>query len=177
VVGILFIVSPRIPGNDGVHFQQADEEDQSPDELVEGDVAHAVVVVVEIEVALAAEDSGDFGVVAFIAKDVLADGACGAESRGVAHVVVGAADEVAGVALFDELGDGTCRKERDVVRVGLAGQQHFSFVRLAGGRLLEKHAWLRLLGGGEPGDRAGCQDVAEEIAPKHALAIILSAGA
>ena len=141
-----------------------------PISFVERDIAHAVVVVVQVEVAFAAENARHFGGVALVAEHVLADGAGRAEAGGIAHVVVGRADQVAGVALFDQLGDGARGEERDVVGVRLEREQDFSLVGLA---RLERSSttrpaacagdccWARR----QPGDRAGGNQTATEIAP------------
>src|SRR5688572_24741200 len=46
--------------------------------------------------------------------------------------VVRDANEVTGIALVDQLGDGASRKQRNVVRVRLHGREHLSFMWLAG---------------------------------------------
>ena len=144
VVGILLVVRPGVPGHDGVHLQQADQEDQPAHQLVEGDAAHVMVVVVEIELTLEPEDRHELGVVPLVAEHVLADGAWRSESGRVAHVVVGRADQIAGVALLNELGDGSRRKERNVVGVCLHGEQHLAFVKRLCRRTLEDDAAGRL---------------------------------
>ncbi len=128
-----------------------------------------MVVVVQIEVGFAAEDARDFIGVALVAEDVVADGAGGAEAGGIAHIVVGGAYEVAGVAFFDELGDGAGGHERNVIGVGLHGEEDFSLMGPAGVEALEGDAGRRLhgsnLGASQPGDRAGGDQGAAKIAP------------
>ena len=173
VIGILFVVRPRVPADHGVGLDEADQKNDAADQLVERDVAHAVVVVVQIEVAFAAENARHLVGVALVAEHVLADGAGRAEAGGVAHVVVRRADQVAGVALFDQLGDGAGGRERDVVGMRLDREQDFSLVGLSRVGALQHHAggglgrlllWLRLRMR-QPGDRAGGNQTATEIAP------------
>ncbi len=63
------------------------------------------------------------------------------------------ADQVAGVTLFDQLGDGAGGRERDVIGMRLEREQDFSLVGLARVGTLQHHAggglgrlllWLRL---------------------------------
>ena len=102
-----------------------------------------MVVVVQIEVALAAEHARDLVVVPLVAEDVVADGAGRAEAGRIAHIVVGGADEVAGVAFFDQLGDGAGGHERNVVGVGLDGEQDLSLMGLAGIGALQRPRRVR----------------------------------
>ena len=67
MVRVFLIVCPRVPTNDGVGLDQADQKDEPADHLVQGHIAHAVVVVVQIEVVLAAQDARDLGIVALVA--------------------------------------------------------------------------------------------------------------
>ena len=90
-----------------------------------------MVVVVQVEVGFAAEDARDLVVVALVAEHVLADGAGRAEAGGIAHVVVGRADEVAGVAFFDQLGDRARRRRAGCRRSGPAARAGLSLVGLA----------------------------------------------
>ena len=163
VVGVFFVVGPGVPADDGVGFEGADEEDEAADDFVEGDVGHAVVVVVEVEVAFAAEDAGDLGVVAFVAEYMFADGAGGAEARGISHIVIGCPYEVSGIALFDQLSYCTRGRERDIVGVGLDGEEDLAFVGLAGDRAFEKWA-----GGGLLSESAAGEESGDKTAPEHA---------
>lgn len=137
VVGVFFIMGPGIPADYSVGFEGANEKDKAANDFIEGDVGHAMVVVIEVEVTLAAEDASDFGVIAFIAKDVFADGAGGAEARRVTHIVIGGADEVTGVALLNEFGDGAGGGERDVVGMSLDGEEDLALMGLASGGSFE----------------------------------------
>ena len=102
VIGIFFVVAPRIVTEHRIDFQRAKEKDQAADQLVSRDVAHAVVVVVQREIALQTERAGLFGHLTLISQDVLADRARLANI--VAHIVVGGADHVARVAFANQLG-------------------------------------------------------------------------
>ena len=106
--------------------------------------AHAVIVVVQVEMAFAAEDPRHLGVVALVAEHVLADGARRAQAHGVAHIVVGRADEISRVSFFDQLGDRARRGERDVIGVRLDRQQHLAAVRLARHGTLQNRPGRRL---------------------------------
>ena len=105
-----------------------------------------MVAVVQVEDPLEPQDPRHLVVVALVAEHVLADGAGRPEPGGVAHVVVGCADQVAGVAFLDELGDRARGHERDVVGMGLDRQQHLALVRRALGRALEEDLARRFLG-------------------------------
>ena len=79
-------------------------------------------------------------------EDVIADAARSSEAGGIAHVVIGCPQKVAGVPLLDELGHRTRRRERDVVGVCLDGQQHFALVGRPFGRAFDDDFARRLLG-------------------------------
>ncbi len=122
MIGILLVMSPGVPADDGIDFQQADQEDQAALELILRDVAHAVVAVIEVEDLFEPQNARDFIVVALVAKHVLADGAGSAQSRGVTHVVVGRSNQVARVPLFDELGNRARGEERNIIGMRLDRQ-------------------------------------------------------
>ena len=166
VIGILLVVRPRVETNDRIHLQQADEKNQPAHQFVLRDAGHVVIVVVQVEIAFEAQNGDQRGVVALVAQHVLADGAGRAESGGVAHVVVGGANQVARVTLPDEFGHRARGGKRDVVRVRLDGQQHLAFVRHARGRPLEKDPGRGLLRRGpfELRKRGACHHVGEEVA-------------
>src|SRR5262249_50690822 len=64
---------------------------------------------------------------------------------GVAHIIVGGPQQVAGVALLHELGDHSSRHEWNIIGVRLNRQQHLALVRRPFGRAFEKHVAGRLL--------------------------------
>ena len=169
VVGILLVVRPGVPADDRIDLQQPDQEDQPALQLVLRDVAHAVVAVVQVEDLLETQDARHLVVVALVAEHVLADGAGRPEPGGVAHVVVGRADQVAGVALLDELGDRAGGHERDVVGMGLDRQQHLALVRRARDHMLDRHVAGLVLRWGRSRsqeDRAS-QHTGEELTSLH----------
>ena len=139
MVGILLVVRPGVPADDRVDLQQPDQEDEAALQLVLRDVAHAVVGIVQVEGPLETQDARDFLVVALVAQHMLADRAGRPQPAGIAHVIVGGADEIAGVAFADELGDRARRHQRDVVGMGLDRQQHLALVRRARGHPLERN--------------------------------------
>ena len=59
---------PRIPANYGVSFDQPDDKNEAADHLVQRNIGHAVVAVVQVEVLLATQDPRYFRVVAFVAE-------------------------------------------------------------------------------------------------------------
>src|ERR1017187_10568415 len=75
VIRILFVVCPRIPSHNRIRLEQAYEKNKAPDHFVERDIPHAVIVIVQVEMASATEDPRHLGVVAFVAEHVLADSA------------------------------------------------------------------------------------------------------
>ena len=169
MIGILFVVRPGIPADDGVGLHQANQENQAADQFIERDIAHAVVVVIQIEVRLAAENPRHLVGVALVAEHVVADGAGRAETGSVAHVVVGRADQVAGVPLFDQLGNRARGRKRNVIGMRLQREQHFSLMGLTRVGALQHHAggglellYLRMR---QPGDRPGSYQTAAKIAP------------
>ena len=103
-------------------------------------------------------------VLALVAQHVIADGAGLADI--VAHVVVGGANQVAGVAFLDELGHGARGHEGDVIGMGLDRGQHFPAVRRARHGPLDEHAGGRLRQSEPLYGRAG-QHRGEKIAPLH----------
>ena len=151
-------------------MKQADQKNQAADHFVQRDISHAVVVIVQVEMVLAAEDPRHFGSVALVAEHVFADRPGRAESDGVAHIIVGRAHEISRVPFFDQLGDGTRGREWDVVGVRLNGEQHLALVRPAFRRTLEHHPSRGrrrglLLGPRQPAERARCHEARAEIAP------------
>lgn len=162
MIGVFFVVGPGIPADDGVGLEGSDEEDEAAEEFIEGGAAHLMVAVVEIELVFEAEDRDEFGVVILVAEDVIADGAWGAESGGVAHVVVGGTDEVAGVSLFDEFGDGAGGTEGDIVGVRLDGEEDFAAMGHAGVGAFDDG--LVLLGADDLGGERARDEFAEQIA-------------
>ena len=89
-------------------------------------------------------------VVAFIAERVFGDRPGRAEARGIAHIVIGGAHQVTGVALLDQLGHSARGQKRNIVRMRLECEQHLSLVRPAFGRALQDGSACRglLLGAG-----------------------------
>ena len=173
MVRVFLIVCPRVPTNDGVGLDQADQKDEPADHLVQGHIAHAVVVVVQIEVVLAAQDARDLGIVALVAKHVVADRPLRAKPRSIAHIIIGRADEIARVAFLNPLDHRSRRHQRNIVRMSLECEKHFSFVRLFRCRPLDENlasAGRPLLLSARQAHRhgAGCH-AAEEIATQHAV--------
>ena len=166
VIGILFVVGPGIPGHHGVNFQQADQENQPAHQLVEGNTAHVMVVVIQIELALQAKNRHELFIVAFVTQDVFADGTWRPQSGRVAHVIVGRTDQIAGVALLNELGDRSGREQRNIIGVGLHGEEHLAFVWCLRCRSLNDDlaGCLRTFSSGEPQGRRARDYVREEVA-------------
>ena len=160
VIGVLLVMRPRVPAHHRIDLEQADQKDEPADQLVERHVAHAVIGIVQVEGFLQPEHAGHLGVVALVAEHVVADAAGGSQARSIAHVIVGGPQQVAGVALLDQLGDHSPRHERDVVGVRLDRQQHLALVRRPLGRALDEHVLgrrvrPRLLGVQKGGTRTG----------------------
>src|SRR5205814_750521 len=131
-----------------------------------------MVVVIQVEAPLATENPRHFRSIALVTEDVLADRSRCAEPGGVAHIIVGGADEVSRVTFFDQFGHRPRRHQRDIVGVSLEREKHFSLVRLAGDRALKKSfggRWRPLLrcGMGQSRERTSGDQVAKEIASKH----------
>jgi hypothetical protein len=146
VIGVFLVVRPGVPAHDRIDLEQADQKDQAALELVLRGVAHAVVAIVQVEDALQSQHPRHLVVVALVAEHVLADRPGRAQPARVAHVVVGGADEVAGVALAHEFGHGARGRQRDVVGVGLDGQQDLALVGSSLGRALEEDVAGSFLG-------------------------------
>jgi hypothetical protein len=126
VVGVLFVVAPRIVGDDGIHFKEAEEEDETLTEFAAGDVIHHVVVVVEVVDFFAAKDFGHGVGIALVGGDGF-----GIPAR-ARHIIVGHADHIGGVAFIDQLERGAGGEDGDVVGVGLDEGEDFALVRFAG---------------------------------------------
>ncbi len=107
------------------------------------------------------------GVLAFVTQDVFANSARLADV--IAHVVVGRADHVAGIAFLNQLGDGARGKLCDVIRMWLNGRQHLAFVWSTGNRPFDNDAVIRWLRASRPESKAGCapEHPCEKVAPLH----------
>ena len=66
VIGVLFIMRPRVVAEHGIDLQESKQKDQPANQLVAGDVAHPMIAVVESEIALETEHAGLIGHLAFI---------------------------------------------------------------------------------------------------------------
>ena len=115
------------------------------------------------------EHPRDLFVVVLVAQHVLADGARRSQPAGIAHVVIGRTQEIAGVALGYQLGNGACCIDRDVIGMGLDRQEHLALVGRLGRRPLEVHSGRRFLGLCAPGphQRGAAEHRSEEVAPLH----------
>src|SRR2546423_7203790 len=105
MIGILFVVGPRIVAEDRIDLQQTKKENQPADQLVARDIAHAVIVIVESEIALEPQHTRLLGYLAFVAQDILTHGTWLAV--GISHIVVCGANHVAGVTFLDQFGYGS----------------------------------------------------------------------
>ena len=64
---------PRIPTNYGVGFDQPDDKNEAADHLIQRNIGHAVIAVVQVKVLLATQGTRYFCIVAFVADDVVAN--------------------------------------------------------------------------------------------------------
>jgi hypothetical protein len=84
-----------------------------------------VIAVVEVVGLAHAKCLCDGKVVLLVGEDALADGA------GTSVVVVGSADEVAGIAFLEQFEDEAAGEDREVVGVWLDGGEYLANIRLA----------------------------------------------
>ena len=105
--------------------RQPEQKNQPRSNLDNGRVIHAVIAVIKGERLLAAQGRGRVPVVDLVLRDAVPERAPGG-------LVVGDADQVARIPLFDQLGDGPGSEQRNIVRVGLHGGKHFPGMRLSG---------------------------------------------
>ena len=112
VIGILIVMVIRIHHEYGIHLEQPEQENQTLAELDDRDIVHAMIPVIEGE-RFEAERLGRLLVVDLILRGAPPDARAGL-------LVIGQADEVAGIAFADELGDRTGAEQDDVVRMRLA---------------------------------------------------------
>ncbi|MGA2114494.1 MAG: hypothetical protein ABSH56_07045 [Bryobacteraceae bacterium] len=124
VVGIFFVLPRRIEGDDGVHLEHPENEDQAAAQVDTGDAVHVVVQVVEIEHILEPERRGHAPVVLLVAVDVLGVGVA------AGSFIIGGAHDVTGVALSHQLGAQPRGVVRDVVTMGMHGGEDFALVGL-----------------------------------------------
>ena len=167
MIRVLLVGPPWVVAENCVHFQETKDEDQAADQLIPGNVTHAVVVVVQVEAALESQGAGHVSIFSLVAQHVFTDRAGVADV--VAHIIVCGPDHVAHVAFVNELRHSAGCEFRDIVRVRLNGGKHFPFVRRAVHGPLDKDAAGALLRprAFERQNRYPRQDVSEKVAPLH----------
>ncbi len=109
----------------GVGLYHAIDQQQAPAKLGLGNLLHAIVPIVEFEHIFKTEDRGHLRMLALIAEDVVRIGT----AAGV--FVVGSADNVAGVALRNELGAQSAGKIRQVIQMSVNRDEDLALMRLA----------------------------------------------
>ena len=97
MVGILFVVAPRVVAKNRVHLEQAEQKNQAEPQFERGDRVQHVIPVVKVVDLLQPEGFGDRQIVALVGEDAFGN------RTGSGVVVIGGADEVAGVAFLEQL--------------------------------------------------------------------------
>src|SRR5260370_38242003 len=111
--------------DDSVHLGQREKKKQARRKFARRPSVHGMVVVVEVKALPASENLGDLLRVQLIRPHGFADAA------GTRHVVVGHADQIAGVAFFDQLQGHAGGEDRNVIPMGLDPSLHFPRMRLS----------------------------------------------
>ena len=112
VVRVFFVLSRRVEGENGPGFQFAKQENQPRPDFSFGDGIHLIVTEIERIHLL---DANDICRCAHLDRIPVA-GLTGVQVIGIL-LVVGHANEVGGIAVLDQPGDGSTGKESEIVGV------------------------------------------------------------
>src|SRR5689334_6767973 len=85
-----------------------------------------MAAVIKVENIFEPERRGHLDLFLLVAQNILRN------RPAAAFLVVGSADQVAGIALGDQLGAQTSCKSRNIAHVGVHGDEHFTRMRLSG---------------------------------------------
>ena len=148
MIGVFLVMTPGVIAEDGINLQETEQEDQTADQFVARDVAHPVIVVIQIEVAVQTQHARLFRDLAFVAQNILPNRAGLPDV--VTHVVIGGADHVASKALLDQFCHRASTKERDIIGMRLDGCQNLTLMGQTGFGPFEIRSGRRLLWASAP---------------------------
>src|SRR5947209_6670650 len=113
MIRVFLIRAPRIIGDDCVDFEQAKKEDQSSAVLQPLNTIHLVIAVVQIIGFLQPERAGDLQIIPIIGNDTLST------DTWTGSIVNRGPNEIAGIALTNQLRYKSAREDRDIVDMWL----------------------------------------------------------
>src|SRR5262245_53613914 len=134
MVRVLLVMSPRVVGDDRVHFHQPEDEDQPVAQFGRCDGIEFMIAVMQVEDFLQAEAARDLEVVALVVEDDLPD-----SSPASGHLVIARANQDSCVSFADQLEDGSTCEQRQIIAVWLDSGEHLAPVGLTLYIALDEH--------------------------------------
>ena len=122
---ILFAGAGRVKRDHGVGLEHSKQKDEPAADFRRRDLVHAMRAVVEIEHILEAQARRHLEVFLLVAQDVPGDGTARRTSRRCG------ADQIAGIALVDELGAEAAGIIGQVLQMGVNGDENLALVGLS----------------------------------------------